>query len=1133
MNDQPQSIAKTPVLKPAEDFYRLRQEGISFIEEMGSQLWTDYNAHDPGITILEALCYAITELGYRTGWDIEDILTPDPAKKKAALASKQQTSADQESLYPDQAFFPAKDILTINPVTTDDFRRLLISLKGVRNAWVTKAKCDHFKKFLFKIKEQNNKQQASEGELTAESNDISYGLYDVLLEFEDEVEGSCDEEQRVIGEAKKLLHSHRNLCEDFCCIRTVDIEYIAVCANIEVRPDTEIELIQTHVVQEIENYFSPPLPFYTLQELLDAGEKIEEIFNGPVPDNGFIKPADLQRAELRKKLYTSDLINILMDLDGIIAIRDLHLFKRDEVGKVKDNNTRWVLSLKEQHKAKLWKNKKEPESTPEEPAKQISRLTFYRNGIPSLGDLHDDDDTINQFYGETERSKDAAVTEDIPIPVGTFRGLNGYFPVQYSLPTTYGIGPDGPPAHASKADRAKAKQLQGYLMAFEQILANSFSQLEHAGELFSLDQEMKESYFVKDIDETILRGVDELFRSSSELPEDDSLMCLAADDDKEVEQDCSRCTYGGQEAMPLKSNAGLYAQRAMDDILPKVAQTERRNRFLDHLLARFGESDLSKEYASVLPDSKKRQVTDDRLIADKISQLKTYPEVSYRRSRAFNYTVNPASVNNVPGIKKRIAQLLGAPDVSFYWRADTTDPIDPADPAKGMKWKQNLQLRDGNGRVWFQAKPINDLDDDTLNRFIKSISDLVQPGTVGYEIEYQFSDFQIVKKDSDGEKNAQFSVAVAENEQAIDLRDSIEKAFREILQRTGQACAYTIEADSNYFYINLKGKDGKQSVRYFLSDKGERTFSSEDAAKSMLNELRAWSAMEQMLVVEHLLLRPKFPCDTIFSFCQEKGSAEDHIKEGLDPFRLTFIMPEWIGTHLDIARREDFLNTRDLIERAIRQELPSHLLVNVLWVDQESFDDFTSAWNKWLNANAKFWDYRQLHENIAEQIKKSISDQELSRCSMLSEIIDAISGDYLSSLSSIMKKNKETPPKPCEKKYWFPVLRHIYKRLVYDIPYVDKDRDFLKGTSFDISRRDIAIETRDLLIEYYNNYVEKTLFLSNLFKELRNTYPPGVLYDRDNLCDETKYGPAKYGPVRLGKTTLGKKNLTDCEGGES
>src|SRR5687767_6487291 len=122
-------ILKNPDLLPSEDYYRLRREGIGFIEQMGSAHWTDYNTHDPGITILEALCYAITDLSYRTGWKIEDILSPEIP------------SIDKLMPFPNQAFFTARNILTVNPWTTDDFRRWLIDLEFIRNAWLVCKSC--------------------------------------------------------------------------------------------------------------------------------------------------------------------------------------------------------------------------------------------------------------------------------------------------------------------------------------------------------------------------------------------------------------------------------------------------------------------------------------------------------------------------------------------------------------------------------------------------------------------------------------------------------------------------------------------------------------------------------------------------------------------------------------------------------------------------------------------------------------------------------------------------------------------------------------------------------------------------------------------------------------------------------
>ncbi|MEN0047012.1 MAG: hypothetical protein AAF806_08150, partial [Bacteroidota bacterium] len=48
------------------DFNALREEGTAYIAQLGHELWTDFNTHDPGITMLEVLCYAINDLAYRT-----------------------------------------------------------------------------------------------------------------------------------------------------------------------------------------------------------------------------------------------------------------------------------------------------------------------------------------------------------------------------------------------------------------------------------------------------------------------------------------------------------------------------------------------------------------------------------------------------------------------------------------------------------------------------------------------------------------------------------------------------------------------------------------------------------------------------------------------------------------------------------------------------------------------------------------------------------------------------------------------------------------------------------------------------------------------------------------------------------
>ena len=91
------------------DYAFLKQRGIEYIQELAGKIWTDYNKHDPGITILEQLCYAITELGYRINFDIKDLLAHNSNQKE----EKETT----------QYFYSASEILPCNPLTVNNLRK--------------------------------------------------------------------------------------------------------------------------------------------------------------------------------------------------------------------------------------------------------------------------------------------------------------------------------------------------------------------------------------------------------------------------------------------------------------------------------------------------------------------------------------------------------------------------------------------------------------------------------------------------------------------------------------------------------------------------------------------------------------------------------------------------------------------------------------------------------------------------------------------------------------------------------------------------------------------------------------------------------------------------------------------------
>ena len=155
------TISSQPPQHPGMNFALLRQEGIKHIERLAGKLWTDYNTHDPGITILEQLCYAITDLSYRLDFEMKDLLAPRPGKKS-------------------QQFFTASEILTVNPLTINDYRKLLIDIDGVKNAWLEPIK-NSYPSIYYDLSRHTLTFQAAENTQQVSLN----GLYRVMIEKEE------------------------------------------------------------------------------------------------------------------------------------------------------------------------------------------------------------------------------------------------------------------------------------------------------------------------------------------------------------------------------------------------------------------------------------------------------------------------------------------------------------------------------------------------------------------------------------------------------------------------------------------------------------------------------------------------------------------------------------------------------------------------------------------------------------------------------------------------------------------------------------------------------------------------------------------------------------------------------------
>ena len=113
----PPSISLDSFQDTTLDYAFLKREGLAYIESLASQLWTDYNTHDPGITMLDMLCYALTDLAARTKLPMQDLLAESST----------------------HSFLTAPPILPNQALTDQDYRKLLIDQGGVRDAHIVAA----------------------------------------------------------------------------------------------------------------------------------------------------------------------------------------------------------------------------------------------------------------------------------------------------------------------------------------------------------------------------------------------------------------------------------------------------------------------------------------------------------------------------------------------------------------------------------------------------------------------------------------------------------------------------------------------------------------------------------------------------------------------------------------------------------------------------------------------------------------------------------------------------------------------------------------------------------------------------------------------------------------------------------
>ncbi len=318
------TIPKKAAKETAFDHAQLYRLGLDKAQDLAKKVWTDFNIHDPGVTTLETLCYALTDLSYRASMPVADLL----ASEADNLTNMQQQ------------FFPAREILHNRPITLLDYRKLLIDLKGVKNAWIKPASRTYYTDTI--RRRLMAKDSGSPGVTAVNIG----GLYHVLIDYMDDL--NTAEKAAILDNVTEVLQANRNLCEDFVNITEVESQDFILCGEFELQQDADTAYVKAQILFEVQQFLAPAVANYTLSEMLEktnaAGEpySADDIFNGPPLSCGFIPDDELASGELPEEIHLSDIINIIMDVPGVMAIKEIQI---NPLALTTELENRWIVPV--------------------------------------------------------------------------------------------------------------------------------------------------------------------------------------------------------------------------------------------------------------------------------------------------------------------------------------------------------------------------------------------------------------------------------------------------------------------------------------------------------------------------------------------------------------------------------------------------------------------------------------------------------------------------------------------------------------------------------------------------------------------------------------------------------------------
>lgn len=421
--------------REAIHFETLLRRARETIESCSGHKWTDTAEHDPGITLLQALCFAVSDLAYRHTHPILDLLTPVTGKGR---------------IFPEK--FGPQWALTCTPITPEDFRRAILDLHdghGVgpmfRNALLVKSPLKGWRT-PYHYHYNPSKRQFQYDEDPGNETFQLRGAYLLFIERARGMEGAG------YWELGEFLERHRNLCEEVINTEWVDPEDVDISIEIELADDClDIDRVLVDVFRLVDDWVSPKTQRASAAQLLAQGLPADEIYHGPTLLHGWITALPAVRDYRQEQIIDiSGVASRLLTMPGIVRLRKLAVSGPDP----------WAVRIPAGKYARCWGAKPELKLVgPDSPVKFFKRgqkMMPRKMALPRL-DAHPE-----------------AVP---PLSAGRYRDLGAYQLAMDELPPCYGLR-QALDDSLSTSEKLQRLHLHQFLLPFEHWLCAACQALE-------------------------------------------------------------------------------------------------------------------------------------------------------------------------------------------------------------------------------------------------------------------------------------------------------------------------------------------------------------------------------------------------------------------------------------------------------------------------------------------------------------------------------------------------------------------------------------------------------------------------------------------------------------------------------